>query len=163
MRSCAGKYLSRHKTACASSCGLDALITWHMGVMSRLDATPKPPTSTAAHRRALRATTPFETPFLAHFSFARSGQRKNGKTPSKWVVAPRYRLVAGDLATTVCGAEAPQINRRVGASFCSLGRQNLFGSPWPARLALGETLAGGFGRRKLAISAKLNLLASRHR
>jgi hypothetical protein len=24
---------------------------------------------------------------------------------------------------------APQINRRVGASFCSLGRQNLFGSP----------------------------------
>ncbi|MBN3342609.1 hypothetical protein H5A44_09235 [Pectobacterium brasiliense] len=39
------------------------------GVMSRLDATPKPPRSTAAHRRALRATTPFETPFLAHFFF----------------------------------------------------------------------------------------------
>ncbi|MBN3066649.1 hypothetical protein H5A34_07485 [Pectobacterium brasiliense] len=43
MRSCAGKYISQHKTACASSCGLDALIAWHMGVMSRLDATPKPP------------------------------------------------------------------------------------------------------------------------
>ncbi len=45
MRSCAGKCISRHKTACASSCGLDALIAWHMGVMSRLNATPKPPTS----------------------------------------------------------------------------------------------------------------------
>ncbi|WP_409311340.1 hypothetical protein [Pectobacterium sp. B1J-3] len=66
---CAGKYISRHKTACASSCGLDALIPCRMGVMSRLDATPKPPTSTAAHRRTLRATTPFETPFLAHFFF----------------------------------------------------------------------------------------------
>ncbi|WP_193744865.1 hypothetical protein [Dickeya zeae] len=65
----AGKYISRHRTACASSCGLDALIAWHMGVMSRLDATPKPPRSTAAHRRALRATTPFETPFFAHFFF----------------------------------------------------------------------------------------------
>ncbi|WP_168709745.1 hypothetical protein [Brenneria roseae] len=40
---CAGKYISRHKTACASSCGLDALIACRMGVMSRLDATPKPP------------------------------------------------------------------------------------------------------------------------
>ncbi|MBN3083812.1 hypothetical protein AB6D34_07850 [Pectobacterium brasiliense] len=66
---CAGKYISRHKTACASSCGLDALIACRMGVMSQLDATPKPPRSTAAHRRALRATTPFETPFLAHFFF----------------------------------------------------------------------------------------------
>lgn len=97
---------------------------------------------------------PLRRRFSPTFSFARSGQRKNGKTPSKRVVAPRYRLVAGDLATTVCWAEAPQINRRVGASFCSLGRQNLFGSPRPARFPLGEALAGGFGRRKCALSAK---------
>ncbi|MFJ5433356.1 hypothetical protein ACIPSR_07200 [Pectobacterium sp. CHL-2024] len=31
MQPCAGKYISRHKTACASSCGLDALIAWLMG------------------------------------------------------------------------------------------------------------------------------------
>ncbi|KFD06843.1 hypothetical protein GRAQ_01713, partial [Rahnella aquatilis CIP 78.65 = ATCC 33071] len=36
-----------------------------MGVMSRLDAVPKPPTSTATHRRPLRATTPFKTVALA--------------------------------------------------------------------------------------------------
>ena len=64
---CAGKFTSRHGTACARSCGLDALVAWRMGVMSWLDATPKPPGSTAAHRRALRATTPFETPFFAYF------------------------------------------------------------------------------------------------
>ncbi len=64
---CAGKFTSRHATACASTCGLDALIAWHMGVMSRLDAAPKPPGSKAAHRRTLRATTPFETPFFAYF------------------------------------------------------------------------------------------------
>ncbi|AJC68443.1 hypothetical protein W909_13050 [Dickeya zeae EC1] len=35
--------------------------------MSWLDAAPKPPGSKAAHRRPLRATTPFETPFFAYF------------------------------------------------------------------------------------------------
>ncbi len=163
MQPCAGKYISRHKTACASSCGLDALIAWHMGVMSRLDATPKPPTSTAAHRRTLRATNPFKTRVLAcYFSFSQARCEITGNAALNGLVAPRYRLVAGDLAATVCGAVAPQINRRVGASFCSLGRQNLFGSPQPARFPLGEMLAGGLGRRKLAISAKWNLLALRH-
>ncbi|EGL0867610.1 hypothetical protein INM19_002181 [Escherichia coli] len=55
------------RTACASTCGLDALIARRMGVMSRLDAAPKPPTSTAAHRRPLRATTPFKTVAFAFF------------------------------------------------------------------------------------------------
>ncbi|ENA3445652.1 hypothetical protein ABGN35_001008 [Yersinia enterocolitica] len=35
--------------------------------MSWLDAAPKPPTSTAAHRRPLRATTPFKTVAFAFF------------------------------------------------------------------------------------------------
>ncbi|MFM1137913.1 hypothetical protein WFK84_12535 [Yersinia enterocolitica] len=39
----------------------------HMGVMSRLDTAPKPPGSTAAHRRPLRATTPFKTVAFAFF------------------------------------------------------------------------------------------------
>ncbi|ESA92345.1 hypothetical protein HMPREF1599_01281 [Escherichia coli 907713] len=61
MRPCTGKHASLHETACASTCGLDALIACRMGVMSRLDATPKPPGSKAAHRRTLRATNPFKT------------------------------------------------------------------------------------------------------
>ncbi|EKN4087162.1 TPA: hypothetical protein ACPZHS_002435 [Yersinia enterocolitica] len=35
--------------------------------MSQLDAAPKPPMSTAAHRRPLRATTPFKTVAFAFF------------------------------------------------------------------------------------------------
>jgi len=67
VRPYAGKHASLHETACASTCGLDALMICHMGVMSWLDATPKPPTSTAAHRRPLRATTPFKTVAFAFF------------------------------------------------------------------------------------------------
>ncbi|WP_180999149.1 hypothetical protein [Pectobacterium odoriferum] len=93
LQPCAGKYISRHKTACASSCGLDALIACRMGVMSRLDATPKPPTSTAAHRRALRATSPFETPFLAHFFFCPFRSAKKWENAFK--AASRASLPAG--------------------------------------------------------------------
>ena len=67
LRPCAGKHASLLETAYASTCGLDALMACHMGVMSRLDAVPKPPTSTAAHRRPLRATTPFKTVAFAFF------------------------------------------------------------------------------------------------
>lgn len=131
---------------CASSCGLNALIAWLMGVMSRLDATPKPPTSTAAHRHALRATNPFKTRVLAcYFSSSQARCEITGNAALNGLVAPRYRLMAGDLAATVCGANAPQINRRVGASFCSLGRQNLFGSPRPARFTWGERSPVGSG------------------
>ncbi|ELI8195928.1 hypothetical protein ACPYAN_002654 [Yersinia enterocolitica] len=35
--------------------------------MSQLDAAPKPPMSTAAHRRPLRATNPFKTVAFAFF------------------------------------------------------------------------------------------------
>ncbi|WP_211045940.1 hypothetical protein [Pectobacterium versatile] len=61
--------------------------------MSRLDATPKPPTSTAAHRRALRATTPFETPFLAHFFFCPFRSAKKWENAFK--VGSRASLPAG--------------------------------------------------------------------
>ncbi|WET16814.1 hypothetical protein P2W49_10520 [Yersinia intermedia] len=47
-----------------------------MGVMTRLDAAPKPPTSTAAHRRPLRATTPLRrslSPFSSLCSFLAAG------------------------------------------------------------------------------------------
>ncbi|ETA85885.1 hypothetical protein A628_04147 [Salmonella enterica subsp. enterica serovar Cubana str. 76814] len=67
VRPCAGKHASLHETACAGTCGLDALIARCMGVMSRLDATPKPPGSKAAHRRPLRATTLFKTVAFAFF------------------------------------------------------------------------------------------------
>ncbi|WP_167686183.1 hypothetical protein [Rahnella sp. CJA17(1/100)] len=43
MRPYVGKHASLHETACASSCGLDALVACRMGVMSRLNAAPKPP------------------------------------------------------------------------------------------------------------------------
>jgi len=56
-----------------------------MGVMSGLDALPKPPTSKAAHRRALRATNPFKTLRLADFS---SQARKNRNAALKGLVAP---------------------------------------------------------------------------
>lgn len=42
VRPCAGKLASLHDTACASTYGLDALIACRMGVMSWLDAAPKP-------------------------------------------------------------------------------------------------------------------------
>lgn len=162
MQSCAGKYISRHKTACSSSCGLDALIACRMGVMSRLDATPKPPRSTAAHRRALRATNPFKTRVLAcYFSFSQARCEITGNAALNGLVAPRYRLLAGDLAATVCGASPPNKPTR-GRVFLLAGAAKFIRLPRPARFPLGETLAGGFGRRKLAISTKWNLLASRH-
>ena len=67
VRPCAGKHASWHDTACASTCGLDALIVCRMGVMSRLYTAPKPLGSKAAHRHALRATTPFKTVAFAFF------------------------------------------------------------------------------------------------
>lgn len=67
VRPCSRGVYSRDLTACGIPCGLDALITCRMGVMSWLDALPKPPKSKAAHRRALRATTPFKTPVLTLF------------------------------------------------------------------------------------------------
>jgi len=86
LRPCVGKHASQHETACASSCGLDALIARRMGVMSQLDAAPKPPTSKAAHRRPLRATTPFETPFFAYFFFCpfRPSEKMGKRLQSGW-------------------------------------------------------------------------------
>lgn len=54
--------------------GWNASPSRHMGVMARLDAGPKPPRSKAAHRRALRATTPFK----AAFQFFRACEEKIG-------------------------------------------------------------------------------------
>ncbi|AFI89706.1 Hypothetical protein W5S_1614 [Pectobacterium parmentieri] len=146
LRPCAGKQASRHETACASSCGLDALMDHRMGVMSWLNAAPKPPTSKAAHRRPLRATNPFETSFFAYFFFCPfRPSEKNGKTPSKRLVAPRYRLLAGDLAATVCGASPPNKPLSWAIAFRSLGRRNLFGSPRSAKSAWARLFADGFG------------------
>nr|WED67843.1 hypothetical protein PJ912_16200 [Pectobacterium colocasium] len=160
MRSCAGKYLSRHRTACASSCGLDALIAWHMGVMSRLDATPKPPTGgTPSH--ATRDY-PFETPFLAHFFFCPFRSAKKWENAFK--VGSRASLPACGRRLShdgVRGLSPPNKPTR-GRVFLLAGAAKFIRLPRPARFPLGETLAGGFGRRKLAISVKLNLLASRH-
>lgn len=78
------------------------------GVMLRLDATPKPPMSKAAHRRTLRATNPFKTHVLAcYFSFSHARCEITGNAALNGLVAPRYRLVAGGLAATVCGASPP--------------------------------------------------------
>lgn len=67
-------------TTCSITFGLDALTAWHMGVMSWLDATPKPPGSKAAHRRPLRATNPFKTHVFACFSFPRQLGAKKQET-----------------------------------------------------------------------------------
>ncbi|MEI7337703.1 hypothetical protein LHL03_07210 [Pectobacterium carotovorum] len=57
-----------------------------IGVMSPLDAAPKPPRSTAAHRRPLRATNPFETPFFAYFFFCpfRPSEKMGKRLQSGW-------------------------------------------------------------------------------
>ncbi|MIE72716.1 hypothetical protein EL06_25855 [Salmonella enterica subsp. diarizonae] len=55
------------QTACAISCGLNALIACHMGVMSGLNALPKPPKVKGGTPSALRATTPFKTAVFALF------------------------------------------------------------------------------------------------
>ncbi len=162
MQSCAGKYISRHKTACASSCGLDALIAWRMGVMSWLDATPKPPRSTAAHRRALRATNPFKTRVLACYFFSSLARCEiTGNAALNGLVAPRYRLVAGDLAATVCGASPPQKPAR-GRAYLLAGAANFLRLPPVCKSRVGAAVCRWVRRRKLAISAKWNLLASRH-
>lgn len=54
----------RRATACFLLSRLDALTAGNRGAMSSLDAASKPPGSTAAHRRTLRATNPFKTPVL---------------------------------------------------------------------------------------------------
>ncbi len=142
MHPCAGKYISRHKTACASSCGLDALIVCRMGVMSRLDATPKPPRSTAAHRRTLRATNPFKTRVLAcYFSFSQARCEITGNAALNGLVAPRYRLVAGGLAATVCGASPPNKPTR-GRVFLLAGAAKFIRLPPACSVSLGENARG---------------------
>lgn len=64
----------------------------------------KTPGSKAAHRHALRATNPFKTRVSPVFS---RKLQKNGNAALKGLVAQRYRLLAGDLAATVCGASPP--------------------------------------------------------
>lgn len=108
---CAGKHVSLHETACASSCGLDALIACCMVVMSRLDAAPKPPTSKAAHRRPLRATTPFETPFFAYFFFCPSGQAKKWENAFKEGGRATLPAFGRRLSRDGVRGCAPQINR----------------------------------------------------
>lgn len=120
-------------TACDISLGLDALTACHMGVMSWLDAPPKPPTSTAAHRRQLRATNPFKTLRLACFF---SQAQKNGNAALKGLVAPdrQYSPLGREIlpGLTVCGAGPPNKPLSWATAFRTLGRRNLFGSPRPA-------------------------------
>ena len=110
---------------------------WPMGVMLRLDAAPKPPTSTAAHRRALRATNPFKTPVLAcDFSFSQARCEITGNVALNGLVAPRYRLVAGDLGSTVCGALPPNKPTR-GRVFLLAGAAKFIRLPPVGSVSLG--------------------------
>lgn len=138
MRSCARKYLSRYKTACASSSGLDALIAWHMGVMSRLNATPKPPTSTAAYRRTLRATTPFERPFLAHFFFCPFRSAKKWENVFK--AGSRASLPAGGRRLSCDGVRGrcPPNKPTRGRVFLLAGAAKFIWLPPACSVSLGE-------------------------
>lgn len=118
----------------------------------------KTPGSKAAHRHALRATNPFKTRVAPVFS---RKLQKNGNAALKGLVAQRYRLLAGDLAATVCGASPPNKPTR-GRVFLLAGAAKFIRLPPACSVPPGWTLAGGFGRRKLAISSKWNLLTSRH-
>ncbi|ACT11920.1 hypothetical protein PC1_0870 [Pectobacterium carotovorum subsp. carotovorum PC1] len=114
---------------------------WHGG-MSWLDATPKPPGSTAAHRRALRATNPFKTRVLAcYFSFSQARCEITGNAALNGLVAPRYRLVAGDLAATVCGASPPNKPTR-GRVFLLAGAAKFIRLPPACSVSLGENARG---------------------
>lgn len=124
-------------TACSITFGLNALTAWHMGVRSRLDATPKPPRSTAAHRRTLRATNPFKTRVLAcYFSFSQARYEITGNAALNGLVAPRYRLVAGGLAATVCGACPPNKPTR-GRVFLLAGAAKFIRLPPACSVSLG--------------------------
>lgn len=120
-------------TACVIMFGLDALPACHMGVMTPLNAASKPPRSTAAHRRTLRATNPFKTLRLACFF---SQAQKNGNAALKGLVAPdrQYSPLGREIlpGLTVCGAGPPNKPLSWATAFRTLGRRNLFGSPRPA-------------------------------
>nr|UKE82706.1 hypothetical protein KXZ65_15175 [Pectobacterium sp. PL152] len=122
----------------------------------------KTPNVKAAHRRTLRATTPFETPFLAHFFFCPFRSAKKWENAFK--VGSRASLPACGRRLShdgVRGLSPPNKPTR-GRVFLLAGAAKFIRLPPACSVSLGETLAGGFGRRKLAISVKLNLLASRH-
>jgi len=77
------------------------------------------------------------------------------------VVAPRYRLLAGDLGTTVWGASPPNKPTR-GRVFLLAGAAKFIRPPPAFFGSLGVSAQKWVRRRKLAISLKLNLLASHH-
>jgi hypothetical protein len=110
--------------------------------MSSLNAASKPPGSKAAHRRTLRATNPFKTRVFACFFFSSQARReKTGNAALKGLVAPRYRLVAGDLAATVCGASPPNKPTR-GRVFLLAGAAKFIRLPPACSVPLGVNARG---------------------
>lgn len=110
--------------------------------MTPLNAVSKPPGATAAHRHALRATNPFKTRVFACFFFSSQARReKTGNAALKGLVAPRYRLVAGDLAATVCGASPPNKPTR-GRVFLLAGAAKFIRLPPACSVPLGVNARG---------------------
>ena len=60
------------------------------------------------------------------------------------MVAPRYRLLAGDLGTTVWGASPPNKPTR-GRVFLLAGAAKFIRLPPACSVPVGGTLSGGFG------------------
>ncbi len=81
----------RRATACFLLSCLDAMTTGNMGAMPSLDAASKPPGSTVAHRRTLRATNPFKTPVLTVI-FSRTRKCRKRGFKGVGLATPVYRL-----------------------------------------------------------------------
>lgn len=94
-------------------------------------------------RLSMRAGRPYYQSCRGNVSSGRRAKtpRVKSGTPSRATLPASGRRLSGDGVR----GKPPQINRRVGASFCSLGRQNLFGSPRPARFPRGERSQVGSG------------------
>jgi len=102
--------------ACPITCGLDALISWDKGVMSRLDATPKPPKVKCGTPSTLRVTTPLTKWFWPLFFRLRlkiseiTTRNGGGHAQSRIILVPRIMLLSLDGVR----GDAPQINRYSG-------------------------------------------------
>lgn len=108
-------------TTCFLLSWLDALTAGNMGAMSALDAAPKPPESTAAHRRTLRATTPFKTPVLTVIVSPARQYRKRG-FKGGGLATPVHRLSCDGVRgkpPTKTGAWAHLFARRGGKIFAA--------------------------------------------
>ena len=129
------------RTACASTCGLDALMACHMGVMSRLDAVPKPQRQ-RRHTVARYARPPplrrSLSPFSSLYSFLVAGIK--GKLTFKEGGRATLPAFGRRLICDGVRGDAPQINRCRGRQLFARWGGEIYPAPPACKIRVGAAV-----------------------